>query len=63
MIDKVSEFKLAKFSFNNIGSILNKATDEIQNAAYIVNDLKHKENVDIKTLKTMHGTLEKVLKE
>ena len=49
--------------FNNIGSILNKATDEIQNAAYIVNDLKYKENVDIKTLKTMHGTLEKVLKE
>ena len=42
--------------FNNLGLILNKATDEIQNATYIVNDLKHKENADIKTLKTMHET-------
>ena len=47
--------------FNNLGSILTKATIEIQNEAYIINDLKQKENLDIKTLKTMHETLEKVL--
>ena len=47
--------------FNNLGSILTKATVEIQNEAYIINDLKQKENLDIKTLKTMHETLEKVL--
>ena len=47
--------------FNNLGSILTKAAVEIQNKAYIINDLKQKENLDIKTLKTMHETLEKVL--
>ena len=47
--------------FNNLGSILTKATVKIQNEAYIINDLKQKENLDIKTLKTMHETLEKVL--
>ena len=47
--------------FNNLGLILSKATDEIQNAVYIVNDLKQKENLDIKTLKAMHETLEKVM--
>ena len=47
--------------FNNLGSILTKAVVEIQNKAYIINDLKQKENLDIKTLKTMHETLEKVL--
>ena len=46
---------------NNLGSILTKAAVEIQNKAYIINDLKQKENLDIKTLKTMHETLEKVL--
>ena len=47
--------------FNNLGLILSEATDEIQNAVYIVNDLKQKENLDIKTLKAMHETLEKVM--
>ena len=47
--------------FNNLGSILTKATIEIQNEAYIINDLKQKENLDIKTLETMHETLEKFL--
>ena len=47
--------------FNNLGSILTKTAVEIQNKAYIINDLKQKENLDIKTLKTMHETLEKVL--
>ena len=47
--------------FNNLGLIISKATDEIQNAVYIVNDLKRKENLDIKTLKAMHETLEKVI--
>ena len=47
--------------FNNLGSILTKAAVEIQNKAYIINDLKQKENLDIKTLKTMHETLEKIL--
>ena len=47
--------------FNNLGSILTEAAVQIQNKAYIVNDLKQKENLDIKTLKTMPETLEKVL--
>ena len=47
--------------FNNLDLILSKATVEIQNEAYIINDLKEKENCDIKTLETMHETLEKVL--
>ena len=47
--------------FNNLGLILTKATAEVQNASYIDNDLKQKENLDIKTLEIMHETLEKVL--
>ena len=47
--------------FNNLGSILTKATAEIKITAYIVNDLKQKENLDIKTLEIMHENLEKVL--
>ena len=47
--------------FNNLDLILSKARVEIQNEAYIINDLKGKENCDIKTLETMHETLEKVL--
>ena len=47
--------------FINLGSILSKALIEIQNKAYIINDLKQKENFDIKTLKTMHRTLKNVL--
>ena len=47
--------------FNNLGSILTKATVKIQNEAYIINDLKQKENLDIKTLEAMHEALEKVL--
>ena len=41
--------------------MLTKATVEIQNASYIVNDLKQKENLDIKTLEAMYEILEKVL--
>ena len=47
--------------FTDLGSILSKALVEIQNKAYIINDLKQKENLDIKTLKTMHKTLKNVL--
>ena len=47
--------------FINLGSILSKALVEIQNKAYIINDLKQKEHFDIKTLKTMHRTLKNVL--
>ena len=61
-VDEYTDITDSKIDlFSNLGLILNKATDEIQNAAYIVNDLKHKENADIKTLKIMHETLEKVL--
>ena len=47
--------------FINLGSILSKALVEIQNKAYIINDLKQKENFDIKALKPMHRTLKNVL--
>ena len=47
--------------FNNLGSIRNKATTKIQKEACIINDLKQKENLDIKTLEIMHETLEKLL--
>ena len=47
--------------FTDLGSILSKALVEIQNKAYIINDLKQKENLDIKTLKTMHKTLKNAL--
>ena len=61
-VDEYTDITDSKIDlFSNLGLILNKATDEIQNAAYIVNDLKHKENADVKTLKIMHETLEKVL--
>ena len=61
-VDKYTGITNGKIDlFNNLGSILTKVTVEIQNTSYIVNDLKQTENLDIKTLKTMHETLEKVL--
>ena len=61
-VDKYTDITDGKIDlFNNLSSILTKAAVEIQNKAYIINDLKQKENLDIKTLKTMHETLEKVL--
>ena len=61
-VDEYTDITNGKIDlFNNLGSILTKATVEIQNASYIVNDLKQKENLDIKTLETMHEILEKVL--
>ena len=60
--DKYTDITNGKLDlFNNTGSILAKATSEIQNEAYIVNDLKQNENVDINMLKIMHSALEKVL--
>ena len=51
-IDKYTDITDGKLDlFINIGSILAKATSEIQNEAYIVNDLKQNENVDINMLK------------
>ena len=61
-VDEYTDITNGKIDlFNNLGSILTKVTVEIQNTSYIVNDLKQTENLDIKTLKTMHETLEKVL--
>ena len=61
-VDEYTDITNGKIDlFNNLGSILTKAAVEIRNASYIVNDLKQKENLDIKALKTMHKTLEKVL--
>ena len=37
--------------FINLDSILSKALVQIQNKAYIINDLRQKENFDIKALK------------
>ena len=61
-VDEYTDITNGKIDlFNHLRSILTKVTVEIQNASYIVNDLKQTENLDIKTLKTMHETLEKVL--
>ena len=61
-IDEYTDITDGKIDLvNSLGSILTKATVEIPNETYIINDLKQKENLDIKTLKTMHETLEKVL--
>ena len=60
--DKYTDITNGKLDpFNNIGSILAKATSEIQNEAYIVNDLKQNENADINMLKIMDSTLQKAL--
>ena len=61
-VDEYTDITNGKIDLlNNLGLILTKATGKIQNAPYIVNDLKQKENLDIKTLETMLETLEKVL--
>ena len=46
---------------NNFASILDKAFIEIQNKAYIVNNLKPGKNVDIKILKLIHKNLDEAL--
>ena len=61
-VDKYTDITDGKIDLlYSLGSIRNKATTEIQKEAYIINDMKQKENLDIKTLEKMHETLEKVL--
>ena len=62
LVDKHADITNGKINLlNNIGLILDKAFIEIQNKAYIVNDLKQEKNVDIKILKLMHKTLDEAL--
>ena len=61
-VDKYTDITNGKIDLlNNMGLIFDKAVIEIQNKAYIVNDMKKEKNAGIKTLKSMHKILDEVL--
>ena len=61
-VDKYTDITNGKIDLlNNMGLILDKAVIEIQNKAYIVNDMKKEKNAGIKILKSMHKILDKIL--
>ena len=61
-VDKYTDITNGKIDLlNKMGLILDKAVIEIQNKAYIVNDMKKEKNAGIKILKSMHKILDKIL--